>query len=136
MTHKEDTKGRILYLLNRRKEYIDKYENSFDLTIGEFGEFTMEEPKEIDELSEEVLSIINKNRDILDVDFIIEQLTMLGDAPNILYDDNGNFAVESNGVQPVAEDEPIDMEMSFFVKKNSWFPTIRKALYYYLDKED
>jgi hypothetical protein len=136
MTHTEDTKGRILYLLSMRKIHLDKYYNSYDETIGEFGEYTIDEPKEIDELAEQIYNKIKKYKDILSIDFIIENLTKLGDSPNILYDDNGNFAVESTGIQTVSKDEPIDIEMTFLIKKDSWFPNIREALNYYLDQED
>ena len=65
---------------------------------------------------------------------MIESLTKLGEAPNILYDDNGNFAVTGTGFQSVSMDEISDVTMSFFVLKEHWFKTIREALKYYLSE--
>lgn len=133
MTPKEDSKSKLSYLISMRKTYLDKYYNSYDEINGEY---TIDEPEEIDKLSEQIINKIRKDKDLLDVDFIIERLTELGDAPSILYDDNGNFAVESSGVQTVPIGEVTNIEMGFLIEKDSWFPTIRKALYYYLEQED
>ncbi len=113
--------------------------------------------KEINELIEERLAYLN-NEDIDDteadniqtvitksimsyfpsysVDFIIETLTKFGQAPNIVYDDNGMFAVSDCGMQQaVYDDNKIDGAITVIVEKDMWYPTIRKALWDYL-KDD
>lgn len=83
---------------------------------------------------------------VLPVEFIIESLTKLGESPSILYDDDGHFAVESNGFQSVPMDDDGEMiddlypngdvSMSFYVEKKKWFGTIREALSYYLKYDE
>jgi len=93
---------------------------------------------EIDELASQILDEIISRKDDLSIEFIIEQLTYLGQAPNILYDDNGNFAVTGDGFQSIehiaSKEGTGDVSLSFFIEKENWKDTIRKALYYYLDK--
>lgn len=86
---------------------------------------------------EEIISHLKSNFEFLSFEYIIETLTHLGQAPNVLYDDNGNFAVLSSGYQSVCfGDDPMDAEMTFFVEKKFWFPTMREALNYYLSYEE
>ena len=91
----------------------------------------------IDSIAEEILHKINEYRNELSIDFIIEQLTKLGQAPNILYDDDGRFAVISDGFQSVPnyEESEENMEFQFVVEKKYWKSTIREALYFYLDED-
>lgn len=87
----------------------------------------------IDEIEREIIYQIKSNYNLYSVDFIIETLTKFGQAPNIVYDDNGMFAVSGNGYQPVViGDELIEGIVSVFVEKEQWFDTIRKALWHYL----
>lgn len=118
--------------IKTRYEFLVKYDNSYDENTREHS---IEEPKEIDELSLEIYNTIKDNQDSLEVDFIIESLTELGSAPNILYDDNGNFAVVGDGFQTVSYgNEPVDIEMSFFIEKDKWKKTIREAIKIYLNE--
>lgn len=126
-------KEEILGLNIKRKIYIDKYEDSWD---EELLMYAIQEPKEIDECSEQIFEKLKKGKEVLDVDFIIEILTHLGDAPNILYDDNGNFAVENSGYQTVSVDEKNNMSMTFFVESKKWKSTIRSAIIYYLENDE
>lgn len=125
-------KNKIKTLSEERQKFLDKYYASWDDSIGNFGDYTMEEPKEINDFAIEIEKLLKEHRDDLEVDFIIEQLTYLGDAPCLLYDDNGNFAVSGEGFQELNE-EPDDMVISHFIEKEMWRPTIREALYVYLD---
>jgi hypothetical protein len=56
----------------------------------------------------------------------------LGDAPNLLYDDNGHWSITSDGFQSVVT-VPSDVETHFFIEKEKWKNTIREALDFYLD---
>jgi len=121
--------------LNRiRDSHLSTYEKSWD---NESLRYIMEEPKEIDELLYDILKRINQWRDGLSFEFIVEQLTKLGQAPSLLYDDNGFFAVTSEGMQEVAMDEftPTDLHINHWIEAKLWKPTIREALYFYLDNE-
>lgn len=126
-------KIQIKELVEKRQEFWKIYQDSYDV---ESNKFSMKEPIEIDQLSEEIVSLIKKYFDFLEIDFIIESLTYLGHAPNILYDDDGRFAVEVEGFQTVPQDGPSDIEMSFFVEAKKWKSTIREAVKYYLDDEE
>ncbi len=67
----------------------------------------------------------------------LEALTHLGCAPNLLYDDNGHWAISSMGMQNVPEgDEPEDMNMVVFIEAKSWKDTIYEAILFYLESED
>lgn len=66
-------------------------------------------------------------------DFILETLTMFGLAPNLVYDDNGKFAVSCQGYQPVVTgNERIAGALTIVVEKNMWKSTIRAALFRYV----
>jgi len=132
---KTDTtaKDNIRQLIKNRNKIWKEYQKSWNENIAEYTE---EEPRLIDGIANQIRTIINANKDKLEVDFIIESLTSLGECPSILYDDNGFFAVTGDGSQEVTYgDEPTDLNTSFFVEAKQWKKTIREALYYYLDDE-
>ena len=119
----------------KRYELNDKYQSSYDPSIGEYGEYTVKYPEEIDELAEQILDCIKKWRYALPFEFIIEELTKLGWAPCLLYDDAGHFAISGEGYQSLVVDETTDVDLGHFVKKEMWQDSIRQALDYYLDNE-
>lgn len=112
----------------KRQELWKQYEDSW-VEIAQ--KYDMEEPKDIDILGEEILLLLQQNFDSLPVDFIIEELTKLGQAPSLIYDDNGHFAITSDGYSSIC-DEPQDAQVFCFVSKSQWKPTIREALKYYM----
>lgn len=123
--------NQIIELRNKRNHFLKLQEESYDDIKMDYGY----KPKEIDELSEHILEKIKSWRKLLPFEFIIEELTNLGWSPNLLYDDNGHFAIVSDGFQNISiEDGPIDNDMYFNVKKEYWKPTIREALNQYLDE--
>lgn len=80
----------------------------------------------VDRISNKILFEIKENYGNYPVDFILETCTKFGQAPNIIYDDNGLFAVSGDGYQPVViDDERIEGTISIFVEKEQWFKTIR-----------
>ena len=114
----------------KRYDYIHKRNKTWNEV-----EYLYNPEKEIDSLGDEILTKIKEWRNLLSLEFILDELSNLGQAPNLLYDDNGHFAIASDGFQNVSsEEEPIDMKMSFFVPKESWKKTIREALDFYLDE--
>ena len=123
-------KEEILNLSNHRYELLDKRNASWDEKILRYTY----DPLEIDELGDTIYNLLNNNQDELNIEFIIEELTKLGLAPSLLYDDNGNFAICDNGVQTLSyKDEPCDVEIIHFIEKNKWKSTIREALKYYFE---
>lgn len=91
--------------------------------------------KEIDEYAEEITKLLKEGFDTLEFDFIIEQLSFLGQAPCLLYDDNGNWAISSDGYCSISL-EVADWEGSFFVEKKCWKETPKQALKFYLFSDD
>jgi len=91
--------------------------------------------EEIDKLADQIISLIKEHRNDLAFEFIFEQLTKLGYAPNLLYDDGGHFAIVSDGFQSLPDDEPCDIDMHFFVQSQHWKNSVKEALDYYLDSE-
>ena len=117
---------------DQRNEFHKLYFASWN---EEAEKYAMEEPKEIDQLASEILSLIKLHINILPIDFIIESVTELGWSPSIIYDDNGNFAITGCGFQSISLEDKSDCELSFFIKKENWFPTIREAIIHYFSKK-
>jgi hypothetical protein len=120
----------ITKLSNLRDSYLKLKEESWNET----EQFYIYNPSEINTLGDEILLNLLKYRNDLPFEFIFEELTKLGHAPNLLYNDNGKFAITGNGFQSVVTgDEVEDVEMQFFIEKDYWKKTIREALNHYLD---
>lgn len=83
----------------------------------------------------EVLDYVYKYHESLSFESVIEAMTSTGAAPSLLYDDNGYFAVEEEGIQGVQLDGDKFEEFggTWSTKKESWHRTVRDALNYYLD---
>ena len=94
--------------------------------------------KAADIVESQIMDEFRRSLKKYDVDFVIETLTKLGGAPNVIYDDNGMFAVTADGYTPaVCGKQRIEGAFSLVVKKEQWFGTIRKALQHYInDKEE
>jgi hypothetical protein len=114
-------------------------ENSISRLIEERSDLLdldYNDPK-ADEMTEEIIKLLVENHKSLPVDFIIESFTKLGHCPSILYDDNGFFSIQSDGMQDLPVDskgnEKLVTDISFIIEdKESWQPTIRGAIEYWL----
>ena len=97
-----------------------------------------ENDKQVDELAITILDFIKKGFGFLKFEFIFEELSKLGQCPNLLNDDNGHWAVTCDGFQSIPEDldKPSDIETQFWVKANQWKDTPREALQSYLTDYD
>ena len=122
-------KHTISALSKERYVYLDEYENSWDKFKEEYS---IEENHRIDELSKIIYHMLKINQSELSFEFIIEELTKLGDAPCLLYDDNGHFVINGEGMQSI-NTEVSDSVITHFVDKKDWKPTIREALEDYLN---
>ena len=97
---------------------------------------------QIDIMAKQVVEFIKKHKDQLSLEVIIESLTHLGSAPNILYDDNGHFTVAEEGSQnlPTTDDDfetkETEFHASWTIPPGGWKKTIREALNAYLDQEE
>ena len=88
----------------------------------------------IDFIQQGIVVSLKENFDDYTFDFIFETYTRFGHAPNLIYDDNGKFAISGSGMQPVVfGDELIDGAVTVFVEKEQWFKTVREALWYYMN---
>jgi len=93
--------------------------------------------KDIDDLADEILKYIKLYFEFLPFDFMMEQLAKLGHCPNLLNDDNGNWAISGDGFQNVViGDKPSDVDTHFFVQAGLWRNTPREALLCYLNDEE
>lgn len=127
-------KNKIIELVFKRNKFVDIYYDSFDETTSEH---TIEEPKEIDDLGDEIRKLIESGVKTLDVDFVLETLTKLGDAPQLMYDDNGHFAFSEDCLAPVTFDKfDESVQFTVFIEPDYWFDNIRDALEYYLKHLD
>lgn len=119
-------------LSKKRLEIYARYNESYDEEISDHRD---EWPEEVDTLADEIVKYIKTWQKSLSVEFILEELTKLGWAPCLLYDDEGHWAVSGDGMQDVAIGDPIDMNMIHFIEKDMWKNNIREAISYYLNKE-
>lgn len=124
---------RIKNLSDKRQDLFNEYNKSDDEEISLQPE---EYPKEIDELGDEILDRIKSWKNSLSVEFILEELSKLGYAPCLVYDDEGHWAVSMDGIQNVVIGPPVDVSLDIFVGKDMWKDTIREAINYYLEIDE
>lgn len=89
--------------------------------------------KAADQISDEIRNYLIIYFNDYPTEFILETLTHLGGAPNLVYDDNGKFAVADTCFATLATDEPKDVKMIITVEHDYWHKTIREAIKYYLN---
>lgn len=111
--------------------------NALDIlryNLLDHGEDNEKNAKKIDFLASNILNLISFGFDDLNFEFIVHHLSRLGMSVNLLYDDNGNWAIGSDGFQNISPDsEPTDTDMYFYIPKKSWQSSPSKALKYFLD---
>lgn len=94
-----------------------------------------------DKLREDILDFIDKHRNALSLEAILEGLTSTGAAPSLLYDDNGHWTVGGDGSQnlPTIGDEHKTKQTTFdgvwIVEAGRWKETVREAVNDYLDEK-
>lgn len=89
--------------------------------------------QEIDKIAQDIISEFKSNLNSYEVDFVLESLTHFGQAPALVYDDNGLFAISGTGMNSVVTgNQKIEGAMVTYVEKKMWKKTIREALKYYL----
>lgn len=118
------------YALGRH--VIDSYLDERDDLLKKGGKVSN---KKADEIEKHIRHTIKHYFWVYPVDFVIETYTRFGAAPQLVYDDNGLFAVSSAGLFPVVYGKQ-KINGTLFVKVNKamWKPTIREALKFWIDK--
>lgn len=109
---KKDIDDYIQNLIKERYDLLDKDELLQDNTV-------------------KIFTFIKDHKDILCFEEILEIIVHTGRCPSLLYDDNGNWCICEEGSQDMEEVKFIN---HYIEDLNSWKPTIREALYYYLNK--
>lgn len=68
------------------------------------------------------------------INFLAEMkaLMSIGHANSLINDDNGHWAVVSDGTQSVCWDGPCDAEFGYFIEKDKWRDSPEEALERYL----
>lgn len=93
--------------------------------------------RQVDRIRDNILADIIANFSEYPVDEVLETLTRFGQAPCLVYDDNGKFAVSGDGYQPVVTgNELIEGGLTTFVEAHMWKKTVREALFHYLTYEE
>jgi hypothetical protein len=93
-----------------------------------------EDSEKVDELRDEIQRLISENFEVLPFDFILVHFTKFGEAPSLLYDDNGHFAVSGDGFQEVPlGNDPETIVISTLVKQEYWKKSPKEALKYYMN---
>ena len=130
-----ENKERIIELNKLRYQLINEQNEAWEESKDSIDVVLDDKPNRLDEMideyAKEICKLIKKSFDNLEFEFILEQLSNLGDAPCLLYDDNGHWAVSGDGFASVSL-EVNDWEGSFFVEKNEWKETPREALRRYV----
>jgi len=132
---------RIENLNKKRSEILNKYAENWDDIkeeyVDEDGE-VLPFPDEVNEIGDEILEMLTLHQWNLPVDFVLEELTKLGWAPCLLYDDNGLWTISGDGMEEMGigeENEITISTLTHFVEKEKWYPSIREALRGYLSEE-
>lgn len=128
----------IQLLSKDRQSYVKEQEDSWDPSIGEFGDYNVNVDDKLDEFENKIYTLLTEYHNALPVDFVLEELTKLGHCPSLVYDDNGHWAIVTDGYQNVPEsDKPENIHITHYVDKSEWFDTINEALSdYFIDKYD
>jgi len=117
---KKDPVKEIEKLIKTRKGFFD--------SDGE-----MSDEKKIDEYAAKINELLKKHIDELDPEFILEAVTHLGCWPQLIYDDDGHWAVSEEGISNVIDVTKDTYQQTTTVSDtNSWKGNIRDAVKYYI----
>ncbi|MBS3146773.1 hypothetical protein J4471_03695 [Candidatus Woesearchaeota archaeon] len=100
--------------------------------LFDLREKSIEDDLIVEDLTQKILQLLQKHQPNLHVDYVIESLTKLGFAPNILYDDNGHFAIVESYLQSLSNKSPENQYLAFQIQKDDWKNSIRTALTSYI----
>ncbi len=104
--------------------------------MNDIKPFQVEDSKEADRkffaMKQRILEIFKDCFDAFDPLYIFETWTYLGMPPNLLYDDDGLFAIEFGGYQSLPDKTKDDwvLESSFVVEGKKFKKTPKEAIEY------
>lgn len=111
----------------------------FDKETHEISEDHTE--SEIDDYAKQINGLLIKYIDKLTPDFVLETVTHLGCWPQLIYDDDGHWAVTEHGFSNVlgiseTEEKEDYHQTSVVTEHNSWKDNIRDAVKYYIEHDE
>ena len=104
--------------------------------MNDIKPFQEEESKEADRkffaMKQQILELFRDCCSAFEPLYIFETWTRLGMAPNLLYDDDGLFAIDFGGYQSIPDKTKEDyiVSISFSVEKKHWQESPLKAIEY------
>jgi hypothetical protein len=133
-------------MMAMRQKYFDArdvyYSQYSDEELGSDDFIDYPEDSHVEQLRLDILELIDKHNKELSVEDILEALTSIGDAPSLLYDDNGNFAVGGDGTQNIdmfndskKDNDEANFHGTWWLKNKDWKHTIREAIEAYLTRD-
>ena len=115
---------------DKRYQFLAEQNKSWD---EETDEYKVDNGLIIDKLGDEILQNLQRHFDDLEFDFILDELTKLGHATSLIYDDNGHFAISCVSFQSVSIEElPSDFEATMFIEAKHFADTPKEALKIYI----
>lgn len=116
-------------LISERKKISKARDLTWDEDEVKYGN---EYHEEYDTNRDLIFILIKENFDTLSLEDILEAYSHTGGAPCLIYDDDGNWAITTEGYQSInLEDTPQDLDASFFIEARFFKPNIREALKYW-----
>jgi hypothetical protein len=128
-----NVKKQILVLNTARKALLDAI-NVIENEEEHDKKYKELEPK-IDIYEKDITDLMKQNFDDLEFDFMLEQLSFLGQCPCLLNDDHGHWTVTCEGFSSIST-EITDWNGAFIVEKKYWKDTPREALKYLLIEDE
>ena len=116
-------KNKLREMVVKRNEYLKQEEDFYKECKIKYGNKDWPEydqHPEYEELRIKIHNCICENHKELPIEDIIEGLTSIGCAPNLLYDDSGNFAIGEDGMQGLMNDDSGDFSGTWALKKEEW----------------
>ncbi len=96
---------------------------------------TTEKRYMLDAIDKEIIELLQQHFDLLDGLYILVILSHLGAAPNLVYDDDGMWAITTGGFSsiPNKEMEFYSVDLTFVIEKEEWFSDPKEAIKYTLN---
>jgi len=109
------------------KELIKTRQGFFD------SDDEITDEKKVDEYAVKINEHLKQYIDELDPDFVLDSVTHLGCWPQLIYDDDGHWAVSEEGISNVIDTTKETYQQTTTVSDNkSWKDNIRDAVKYYI----
>lgn len=91
--------------------------------------------EEFDKNRKQILDLMDKHVKMLDPLFMLDTVTHLGNAPQLVYDDCGRWTCEENGWQDaIPWEEPLDVLITVSTKAEKWVDKPTTAILNYMEE--